>query len=202
MEIGQHFEDDDLERYSMGAMSEKVAASFEEHLLICAACRKRLDDCDEFVAAIKTAASRFRDSAADRMPPATAHTINVFRPSWLLALASVALAWVLVRAGNFLDASTPQPVALVATRGALPGADAKAGERLALSPDATGLPSFPSYRVDVVDAVGRPVASAEWKQSPVITPRLAEGMYFVRISSHTGELLREYGLAVKRTTSN
>ncbi len=135
------------------------------------------------------------------MPPAHAR-INVFRPSWVLALASVGLAFILVRAGDFLHAPTPQSVTLFAMRGDLPGARAIAGERLALSPDITGLRSFPSYRVEVVDAVGRPVARAEWKQSPVITPRLAAGMYFVRIFSPEGELLREYGLAVKRATAN
>jgi anti-sigma factor RsiW len=203
MKIGQHIEEDDLERYSMGAMSEEEAAPFEEHLLICEACRCQLETCDEYIVAVKSATAELSRSAAVPKATAPASGSRTFRASWVLALASVALAFVLAREGNFLHAPAPREITLLAMRGALPGAQAKAGERLALSPDLTGLPALPSYRMEVVDAIGRPVARAEWKHSPLITPRLAAGMYFVRISSPAGELLREYGLAVgKATTSN
>ena len=37
-----HIDEEELERYSMGAMPEAAIAPFEEHLLICEPCQLRL----------------------------------------------------------------------------------------------------------------------------------------------------------------
>ncbi len=207
MEIGRHIEEDDLDRFSMGTMSEEEAMPFEEHLLMCAECRQRVASSDEFVAAVRSAAARLHTPHAPKsapdvavMPAGRARGFRAFHPAWALAFASVAAAFVLARGADFLHASGSVPVSLTAMRGALPGAEANAGNRLALSPDITGLPVFASYRMEVVDTAGHPLVNAEWKHAAVTTPRLSAGTYFVRIYSPAGELLREYGLIVKKSS--
>lgn len=199
METGRHIDADDLDRYSLGTMSDAEAAPIEEHLMICEECRARVAENDEYVAAMKNATALLPPDEVVVPRPAAA----VVRPrrtylTWALAFASIGGAFILFRSLEFGNSSAPVPVALYAMRGSLPGAEAKAGERLALTPDVTGLAAYLSYRLEVVDAGGRQVANAEWKQSPVTTPRLSAGTYFVRIYSPGNELLREYGLVVKR----
>jgi len=73
---------------------------------------------------------------------------------------------------------------------------------LLLQPDLQGLPSSPSYRIQVVDAVGSPVwqgnlaTDAQPPPSSMI-PAQARGVYFVRVSLPSGQLLREYALEVR-----
>jgi anti-sigma factor RsiW len=50
----KHIDDDSLEAYSLGRLSEYRAAPVEEHLLICAACRARLVGWDRYLAGMKT----------------------------------------------------------------------------------------------------------------------------------------------------
>ena len=85
-----------------------------------------------------------------------------------------------------------------AMRGANPGAKAEANRPLLLTPDLTGLPVLPAYRLQIVNANGKEIFHATMTQPPVKTPRLGTGIYFVRISSPEGELLREYGLEAAR----
>ena len=57
-----HPSDDDLEKYAMGKLPEAEGGPIEEHLLFCELCRERLDDTDEFVAAMKAALAKIRKS--------------------------------------------------------------------------------------------------------------------------------------------
>jgi hypothetical protein len=52
-----HVSGDDLERYSMLTVEEPEMGRIEEHLLVCARCRNRLHDTDEYVAAMTAAAA-------------------------------------------------------------------------------------------------------------------------------------------------
>ena len=47
-----HADDDSLEQYSIGSMAESDVAQLEEHLLVCSACQKRLEEIDAYVTAI------------------------------------------------------------------------------------------------------------------------------------------------------
>lgn len=49
------FPEDLLERYALGRLSELESGPWEEHLLLCRACQRRLEDMDEFLAAAKAA---------------------------------------------------------------------------------------------------------------------------------------------------
>ena len=51
----QLFPEDLLERYALGRLSELESSPWEEHLLLCRACQRRLEDMDEFLAAAKAA---------------------------------------------------------------------------------------------------------------------------------------------------
>jgi uncharacterized CHY-type Zn-finger protein len=50
-----HFPADVLERYAMGKVSHLDCGPLEEHLILCAACRKRLMHVEEFVSVIRVA---------------------------------------------------------------------------------------------------------------------------------------------------
>jgi hypothetical protein len=49
------FPADLLERYAMGKVSHLDCAPLEEHLILCAACRKRLMQVEEFILVIRAA---------------------------------------------------------------------------------------------------------------------------------------------------
>jgi hypothetical protein len=91
-------------------------------------------------------------------------------------------------------------IELAALRGgATPLAQARAGSELDLKIDLTGLPLPASYRIEIVDAAGRPqwTGTATVRESTLVTRvtrHLASGVYWVRLFSESAELLREFGL--------
>jgi anti-sigma factor RsiW len=64
--VDPHIAGETLEKYSLGALSARPAARVEEHLLICARCRRRLAASDAYVAAMRLAAAKLR--RAERKP--------------------------------------------------------------------------------------------------------------------------------------
>ena len=52
-----HASDDDLERYAIRTLPDAELGQLEEHLLICSARRERLDETEQYVAAIRAAAA-------------------------------------------------------------------------------------------------------------------------------------------------
>ena len=57
--ICAQFSEELVESYSLGQLVCEECARFEEHLLICADCQRRLSESDEYVAATKAAALSF-----------------------------------------------------------------------------------------------------------------------------------------------
>lgn len=181
--IDRHLGDDEVERYSMGTMSEEELAPFEEHLLICGACRERVEKDDQFVRGVQRAAPAAR--AAQVQPPR-----RMVQPVWLAAAACVLLASVVwVRNGAIIR--EPQTVRLEAMRGF--GAKAAADTPLLLQPDLRGLPSYPKYRLEVVNEIGGRVFETEM-QTQATVPGVPKGVYFVRVYAPSGEVLREYAV--------
>ena len=81
-------------------------------------------------------------------------------------------------------------------------ASAPAGNPLALVLDLTGLQQLPKYKLEIVDAAGRPVfqsngAPRNNQLQAALAKGLTAGAYFVRVYALTGELLREYALTVR-----
>ena len=56
LEIEQHADEDQLERYSMQTMKAKESAEFEEHLLMCESCQERFMEVDAYVESIRRVA--------------------------------------------------------------------------------------------------------------------------------------------------
>lgn len=186
--INRHLRAEDIERYSLGELPEELTDSFEEHLLLCESCRDQVQEHDEFVRSMQLAGNQIRMSAAARPPEGRArHWVVLLAAASLIAMA-VLFAW--------MRGSAPPEFAvnLSAMRGAPAAATAPANTPLALYPDLTGLPAAPSYRMEVVDAFGRPVWSGT-SAAATLTARRT-GTYFVRLYSNRSELLREYAFEV------
>jgi anti-sigma factor ChrR (cupin superfamily) len=61
-QVETHVNDDTLERYAMWSLQSPESERLEEHLLICAECRDLLQSTNEYVAAMKEAAAKLRES--------------------------------------------------------------------------------------------------------------------------------------------
>jgi hypothetical protein len=185
-----HLRDEDFESFSMGTLSGDQLDRVEQHLLICQPCRQRVQESDAFVAAIKQAATRLR------APKPRFWGFRRLVP--VLAAAGLAVFIFLLWTGSrrFVGLPAVATVALDTTRGADLMTRAPAERRLSLKPSLAGLPAFRIYRLEVVDEAG----AYFWQGSypgAVVGP-LEPGLYFVRIYSPAGKLLREYGLQVER----
>lgn len=197
-----HPSDDELEQYSLGRLGDDQAAPLEEHLLLCEACRRRVEEFDEFVAVMRTALRETENEqpAPARLVPLLRWLAVVPKPAWAGAMAAVLAAVLLVPRWQQAPAE-PYAVQLEALR-AVSSAEAPAGRPLVLTVDFTGLELGRDYRVELVDAFG----SGVWKGSVrpaaertdvTLNRSLPRGQYWVRIFEPSGELLREFGLAVK-----
>lgn len=192
---GCHVPDEELERYSLAGAAGEEFARLEEHLLICDACRAKLEEYDLIAHSMAGAAAQWRSEHSRSEPKGWS------LPRLLLPLAAVLLLvlgalWIINHAG--LENHAPAvAIALRTTRGAAPDARAPALRPLDLQPDLTGVPPFPHYDLQLVDQVGGKVARAQTDgRSPTRIPGLQSGMYFVRLYSPAGDLLREYALSV------
>jgi len=183
----RHMDAEDIERYSMGKLSEQQCAQFEEHLLICETCRIRVAESDEFIRSVQRAGKQIRSEGPSRGR-------SVWRGWATFAAAALIAAWAVF---SWLHGSArPEfAVSLAAMRGDETMAKAPVGAPLVLKPDLTGLPPAASYRLEMVDALGKTVWRGSFPGARV--PARPAGLYFVRVSSAGGELLREYSLEVR-----
>ena len=198
MSDNSHIDEEEIERYSMGAMPEEAVAPFEEHLLICEACQHRLAQTDLYVSAMRQASARLLTAS-----------VRPGFPWWgfpRLVPAFTGLAVVMVAAGLWLgrpgvNEAHPFAVDLAATRGAAFEAKAPAGRVLLLRLDLANLPASPGYRLEMVDRSGNRVwqatVTARGSKADFKVPGTQPGVYFVRIYRPPAELLREYGLEVQ-----
>ena len=198
MYANYHVDDEELERYSMGAMPEAAIAPFEEHLLVCEPCQLRLAQTDAYVGAMRQASARLRTEPLKRGLPWLRF------PRLVPALAGMAVA--IVAAGLWIgrpDMGEAHPFAvdLEATRGAAIEARAPAGRWLLLRLDLANLPASSSYRLEMVDRFGSRIyqatVAAQGSRAGFMVPGTQPGIYFVRLYRPPGELLREYGFEVQ-----
>ena len=61
----EHISEDDLERYAMLATPGRELAALEEHLLICAECRERLETTERYSEAMHAAAAKIRETGTN-----------------------------------------------------------------------------------------------------------------------------------------
>jgi hypothetical protein len=190
-----HMETDELERYSTRQVSAEEMDEFEDHLLICEACRLRFEESETYVAAMRVAATQLHEESERKRSWWT-------MPRLVPVLAGLALLVIgFLTISRFTGSSAP-PLALTltATRGTAPGGSVPSGRAIDLTPDLTGITSPGPYQLEIVDALGR----VTWKggynaaSGAAKVPGQTAGPHFVRIYSQGGELLREYGLDVQR----
>lgn len=177
---GKHLDEEEIERYSLAKSPEAELSRVEEHLLVCAECRRQVELSDTYVRSMQGAARLAR-----RQRP--------FHARWTFGLvlaAALLMGVVLVRRTS----QPPFPVSLSAMRGVAVSAQAPPGRPLRLQPDLTGLPAASSYRLEMVDQAGRKVWEGPFPGTAA-DPATA-GTYFVRLYAPGGTLLREYGLEV------
>ncbi len=186
---GCHLDDNEIERYSMGRSSGDELDCCDEHLLICAPCRRQVEAADVFLRAMRQAAAQSQERRRSRF----------HLPQLILVLG--ALAALLLAAWFGAQRQVPTPpaatVLLTASRGSGIEIHAPAGTPLALQPDLSGLPSWPSYRLEVVDAAGARVWQGVYPGPDA--PGMRPGVYFVRLYSPGGEIYREYGLEIRKS---
>jgi anti-sigma factor RsiW len=193
IDINPHIEETTLERYSIGSLEEEAAAEVEQHLLLCETCQTRVTEADAYIHAIK--------AAVPGLPPEPERqrwSFRILLPAFAVCALLVAAA--VVRFSPSVE-RPPTPIALYAMRGADVQARGPARRPLLLRPDLTGLPAASSYQLDLVNASGslawRGVLSNQGQPPGAIVPPLSRGFYFLRVSSTSGELLREYSLELR-----
>jgi hypothetical protein len=196
-----HLDGDVLELYAMGRLSEAASEPVEEHILVCETCQERLTEAESYVRAMRGALDKSQQ--AGQTHPFL-NRVRGFFEMPQLAWGSVGVA--ACAAAVFLSTMVmkrdgpPVAVSLSAMRGA--DAVVAAGGPLDLDLDMNGLPAA-SYRVEVVDASGKPIWSVatsavqNGRLRTRVGKRLAPGQYFIRVNPADGSTAREYGLSVK-----
>ena len=196
--IPTHPTEDILEAYALHRLPESLLAPLEEHLLACESCRDALAEMDEFVTAMKFAASQ-PVPWMESWPAALRDMAHRTRLAPIVALVILA---VVVIWKNPQESFTPVAVNLSSLRGFSVLAPATAGKPLLLSIDLPDLVPAGEYRAEVVDAAGRPlwsgtVSAVDGKLTAGMSTPLRNGVYWVRLYGANSELLREFGLSAK-----
>ncbi len=209
MDLNFHGTDDQLEEYVFGRLSVSDLPALEEHLMICVACRDRLDAVEAVTAGFKEAL----DISPAVLRPASAR-VEWFawfaqrwfaqrwlrQPAFLVAVGMVVLFAILSTFSNghtkFAPVATLQ---LTASRGEMPSAVPARELDLTLSDvPAEGGP----LRVEIVNATGHIMwggaAAGSAAGIQVKSERqFGSGDYFVRLYSASGKMLREYGFRIR-----
>ena len=188
-----HPDEFQIEGYVRGTMPKPEALSLEEHLLICEGCRQRLSESEDYVRSMERASARLRTE------PRGMRWISGF-PRLIPALAAALLVLGIGVAWRMNQKITLAPVAvtLEATRGGGQVAQVPAGKPLLLKPGLDGLPPLPEYHLEIVDRTGKRVWQTNFAPAAgIAAPEQAPGIYFVRLYSLPGALLREYVMEIK-----
>ena len=183
------------------------------HLLWCGECQERVEEEREFARATRNAVILLEQEELAARGAAPAVNWRQRLAGWLGTpfstrwTAVAAAACVLVAVGIYgpwrraADGGTE--VLLRSERGIANPATVEnaAGGHLRLRIDISDVAPFSSYRIALVDQVGRAletrtVAATGGSVSFPVTRSLARARYWIRLSTPDGELLREYALQV------
>jgi len=198
-----HPPEEDFEEYAFDRLPEDRCADFEEHLLLCGQCQYELARTDEYILLVKQAAAEWHGVSLGTAPRARTSSAVVSRSLAAAILGAgvvtAALAFGIPHARLGREASS---VELAAMRGGGPSmARARAKAPIVVAIDATDMDDRHGLRIQMVDAAGRPVWSGAASEPAAgnritarIDARLAAGVYWIRLYSASGELLREFGL--------
>ena len=200
MDTQRHGTDDQIDRYTLGTLPEAEVAAFEEHLLICDACREQTEIAQAFNIAIREA---LKQEAPAARSAASRKDWRAWlrRPAFQMALALVLiLAAVSVYVGRGSRLPPLATLQLTATRGEMPSVHPARELELSLA----GAPAdCGPFRVEVVNSGGGKVwdGLADTEGDAVIVrvaTALQPGDYFARLISDSGALAREYGFRIEK----
>jgi hypothetical protein len=203
-----HGTDEQLELYSLGSLSDSELPVLEAHLLMCAACRERLNGIEDFVIAMRDALTE--ETALEAVALKNAASLggwfkwgllsSLRRPAFSMALGCVAL---IVAMGIFSHGRTKfapgASLQLTAMRGEMPTTIPARELDLTLSdgPKVGG-----PFRIEVVNARGATMWRGPANDKPAglqvkLMQPLVPGDYFVRLYSADDKELREYGFRIR-----
>ncbi len=185
LHFGRHISDDRLEEYAFGRLCDPELSAVEEHLLVCEECQALLAGVDEWIGLMKEAGK-----SSGSPPPVAAPR----RWGYVAALIAAGLAVFFLIPSKAVNS---EPVDLVAMRGPQM-AHVHAGNAAELRIELPDLADG-EYRIEVVDSLGRAVwtgaVRAEGRRIRVSEPKpLRAGVYWVRLYTSAGKLMREFGL--------
>jgi hypothetical protein len=192
-----HATGDQLEQYALGSLPDSDVPRLEEHLLVCAACRDRIDEIAEFTLGLREAVRNEPLPAASPQPDWFAW---FRRPAFSMAVGLAALIIFMAVFSNRRTKFAPAAsIQLTAMRGEMTSSVPARELNLTLS-DAPreGGP----FRVEVVNAIGQTMWSGLAESSPKgvqvkVQQQLAPGDYFVRIYTSAGKVIHEYGFRIR-----
>jgi hypothetical protein len=196
--------DESLEKYAMGSLPEAMIAELDEHLLLCCPCQEKLNEIDSYVDARRIAAARLdrEDESRRHLFTQLSQVMTIHRLSWAIIVITLVFGGIAIYvSGRSPQAAQPFAVVLGANR-SLDTQRAPPGRPIELSLDVTGVRSYPSYKVELVDAMGRlqSESNAKGTQGRVTTSlsgHLRCGSYIIQLYAPSRELLREYGLKIE-----
>jgi hypothetical protein len=195
-----------FEEYAFNRLSESDCAEFEEHLLVCARCQHNLAETDQYIQLMKRGTVEWRNLSSATVTAAKAPRMSTVRApiaAILTALALIAALAIAIPHYSRRATGHASPTELVAFRGGAGPAMAKAraGGPITVMIDTADLDNPRHLRIQVVDANGKQIwtgAAAEpvtgTRISARIDTRLRAGIYWIRLYSPAGGVLREFGL--------
>jgi hypothetical protein len=199
VDLNFHGTDDQFEGYILGRMSDLDIPVFEEHLILCSACRERLDSTEHFVLGIRQVLAA-EPVLTNSSSPVSDWFAWLRRPGFSMAIALIAIAGVIALYSTgrtkFMPVATLE---LTAIRGEIPVSAPARELDLTLSdaPQQGG-----PFKVEVVDATGVALWNGMTGSGPAgvqvkAQQRFGPGQYFVRLYSASGQLLHEYGFRIR-----
>jgi hypothetical protein len=198
-----HPSEEVLEEYAFDRLPEAAKGTVEEHLLICVGCQESLSNVDQYIRLMKHSTARMPLQANGFSGPQTdARRMGAMVALMAASMAGATAVLAMMLATRHLAPSlTSDLVHLVALRGGDGDSMARtrSGGSLQLEIDLSDLPPSDTYRIELVNSYGQEAwsgggASAGGKLSIHSLWELKTGVYWVRLYSNSGELLREFGL--------
>lgn len=193
-----HASDEMIERYALGNLEEPELSAFEEHLLICSECQERVETEDQFARTARAELARPPMNSVVQLPAKKSR----LQPGFLWAGGLAAAACLAMMA--FVSTQRPpasQEITLIAQRGSevLPVVRSSAPVRLHI--DTKELLPAAQYKVEVAKHDGSLLSSTMVAGNAdhlvVDAGSLQAGVYWVRVHSAAGDLLREFPLNVQ-----
>lgn len=196
---GSHPNEDEIEEFVFGRLKGAELEEFEEHLLVCEQCRRRLTETENFVASTRAATRKILGAPAPSPKP------RRFSPPAFAFAGALAVALVTLSFFFLPKLREAQPVDLVAERGSTQ-IDARAGTPLKLRLKLSDLDESAVRSLEIVNAQGARMYTAPVSATGGYilhdAPALPQGQAWIRLYAQPSPApaalpVREYSLRVR-----